>query len=168
MDDTIALTLKFMANSIYQEIMVKTPQVKPPSIADYKFYKKRVFNMTKEMLKGEYPNDYIKDAHMHYVDVLIEYMKDQDRTDILQKDYEKCDILDKDVLLNDKPFDISESSKVIMKDVEHNRGPLDGFVVTKKVIIKEQPSMPLIRDVNIKTDEHKIKGIKLKHSISAD
>lgn len=168
MDDTTALTLKFMANSIYQEIFDKKAQVSRPSKEDYKFYKKRVFNMTKEMLKGDYPNENIKRVHMHYVDILIDYMKDQDRTDIIQKDYTKCDVLNKEIISNDKPFDISESAKFMMKEVENTKTTLDGFVLTKKVIIKEPQPIPIIKDINIKTDEHKIKGIKLKHTILVD
>ena len=167
MDNTTALTLKFMANNIYQEIMEQTIQVKRPSSEDYSFYKKRVLNMTKEMLKGQYPNENIKEEHMHYVDTLIEYMKVQDRADILQNDYIDCNVLTKDILSNAASFDISETAKGMMKDIEPIKGPLDGFVVTKKVIIKEQPPLPTIRAINIKSEEHKTKGIK-KHASSAD
>lgn len=167
MDETTAMTLKFMANSIYQEIVGQTAQVKRPSREDYKFYKKRVFNMTKEMLKGQYPNENIKEEHMHYVDILIEYMKVQDRSDILQKDYIECGVLEKENHSNDDAFDISESAKCMMKEADVAGGPLDGFVVTKKIIIKEQQPLPIIRTVNIKTEEHKTKGIK-KYSSSVD
>ena len=167
MDETTAITLKFMANSLYQEIIGQTAQIKRPTREDYKFYKKRVFNMTKEMLKGQYPNENIKEEHMHYVDVLIEYMKVQDRTDILQKDYVECSALEKNIHPGDLVFDISESAKGMMKENDVIGGPLDGFVVTKKIIIKEQQPLPIIRVVNIKTEEHKTKGIK-KHASHDD
>ena len=86
--DTNEVTLKFLANGVYQEVMKdKNSKQTKPSKEDYKFYKKRVFSLHKEMLKGKYPTDNLKRIHMNYVNELIDYMKVIDRAEILQQEH---------------------------------------------------------------------------------
>ena len=57
-------------------------------------------------------------------------------------------------------FNLDDSNKLIMqeKDVSNN---LDDFVI-KKCKIKEKKELPLIKKLDIKTEQHKIKGLKSK------
>ena len=163
--NTTEVTLKFLANNVYQEMMEHRIAVVRPSTEDCSFYNKRVLNMIKDMLRGKYPTDDIKKEHLHYIDTLIEYMKIQDRSDIIQKEYAKQVSFSKYEQSNeDKPmFDISTIDINMVNIISEPKQPtLDNFVLTKKVIIKETPDHPIIKDIDIKTESHKTKGIKQK------
>ena len=121
--------------------------------------------MIKDMLRGKYPTDDIKKEHLHYIDTLIEYMKIQERSDIIQKEYAKQVSFSKyEQSSNDNPlFDISTIDINMVNIMSEQIQPtLDNFVLTKKVIIKEVPDHPVIKDIDIKTESHKTKGIKQK------
>lgn len=162
--NTTEITLKFLANSVYQEMMEQRIAPERPSRDDYLFYNERVLNMMKEMLDGKYPNNDIKKDHLNYVDTLIEYMKLHDRTDILQKEYSKQVSFSKYEQHDDvyKEFDMSTTDKCMMNIIDHKQPTLDDFVLTKKVVIKEPVNPPTIREIDIKTESHKTKGLTQK------
>ena len=86
--DINALTLKYMANSLYKEEYIDKPL---PSNEDYKFYKQRILNLTKNMLKKKYPNERLKKIHLEYVNELIEFLKFEDLNDLIQEEYNEID-----------------------------------------------------------------------------
>ena len=157
--NTTELTLKFLANKVYQEVMEQKIAVDRPNNEDYLFYNKRLIDMFADMIDGKFPNDDIKKEHMYYVDTLIEYMKLHDRSDILQADHIKRVSFSK---YEDSKFDISGADMCMLNVCETKQPTLDDFVITKKVIIKETIHPPIIRVVDIKTESHKTKGIKQK------
>ena len=121
--------------------------------------------MIKDMLRGKYPNDDIKKEHLNYIDTLIEYMKIQDRSDIIQQEYAKHVSFSKyEQSSEDKPMlDISTININMLNVINEPKQPtLDNFVLTKKVVIKEVPDHPVIKNIDIKTESHKTKGIKQK------
>ena len=60
--------------------------------SDKKFYRKRIYNLTKELLlsKEEPPNLFpdVKRAFDHFVNTCVQYFKSIDNNDIIQADYE--------------------------------------------------------------------------------
>jgi len=172
--DANEVTLRFLASNVYQEVMEKKEKKNKPTKEDYKFYKKRVFSLHKQMLKGKYPSDTLKRAHMAYVGELIDYMKVNDRAELLQKDFEKIstdvngstNASDKvESLTNLSPIAESCTMKAdmgIMKQVEGKEGSLDDFVERKTVRMTQPPPPPRKKNLDIKTAEHKVKGLKKK------
>jgi hypothetical protein len=157
------VTLRFLANSVYQDVMEKKNNVREPTKNDYKFYRKRAFAMVKDMMRGKYPSDHLKDVHMKYVNELINHMKVQDTTDILQKDYppkleEVKEHADSE-LSNDL---LEEANKLIMKYLEADGPTMDDFVTKKIIKMKAPTPPPTRREANISTEEHKTKGLKKK------
>lgn len=59
---------------------------------DKKFYKKRIINETKKMLKNEFDNEILKDSFNKFIFSLINYFKFQDKIDILQDEYKELNI----------------------------------------------------------------------------
>ncbi|MAV57188.1 MAG: hypothetical protein CMI79_06695 [Candidatus Pelagibacter sp.] len=166
--NTNEVTLRFLANNVYQEVMEKKDEKNKPTQEDYKFYKKRLYSLHKQMLKGNYPTDNLKHAHMLYVSELIEYMKVTDRADLLQKDFEKSTTnknIQYDAGINLSPIAESCTKKAdmgIMKQIEGKEGSLDDFVERKTVRMLRPPPPPRKKNLDIKTDEHKVKGLKKK------
>lgn len=153
--DINALTIKYMANSLYKEEYMDKPL---PTKEDYKFYKQRILNLTKNMLKKKYPNERLKKIHMEYVNELIEFLKFKDLNDLIQEEYDEIEEDNNYNLKNN--FNLDDSNKLIMQEKEEINN-LDNFVI-KKCKIKEKKELPLIKKLDIKTEQHKIKGLKSK------
>lgn len=161
------VTLRFLANSVYQDVMEKKSIVTEPSKNDYKFYRKRAFAMTKDMMRGKYPSEHLKIVHMKYVNELINYMKVQDTTDILQKDYPPGTEKEfKEYMESETSEDVLENAnKLIMKELDNNESSMDNFVTKKIIKVKKPPPpAPARREANISTADHKTKGLNQKKS----
>lgn len=162
------VTLRFLANSVYQDVMEKKDVVSEPTKADYKFYRKRAFAMVKEMMRGKYQSDHLKELHMKYVNELIVHMKVQDTTDILQSDYPpkisaKTEVNDDDDNESTSSGEIVEqANKLMMKETEADLSTMDDFVTKKIIRVKIPTPPPTRREANISTLEHKTKGLKKK------
>jgi hypothetical protein len=148
-----------MSNNIYKNALVEnTDTIETPTREDYNFYRKRVLHMIKDMFKGKYPNEHLKQIHMDYTNVLIEHLKMQDITDIIQKEHQespnKTDI--KPPL---QPFDLSDTNKCMYQDNVPKTVTLDNFVTSTSSTELKASHLPSKRIVNIKTEEHKTKGI---------
>lgn len=158
------VTLRFLANSVYQDVIEKKTGATKPSKNDYKFYRKRAFAMMKDMMRGNYPSEHLKTVHMNYVNELINYMKVQDTTDILQKDYPTQIEKEFKEMMEIETFSdiVEDANKLIMKDLENNGSTIDDFVTKKIIKVKEPPAAPTRREANISTSDHKTKGLKKK------
>jgi len=166
--DTNKITMMFLAKQTYNENIkqMKTERAKQYK-KDVKFYKKRIYDMMKKLMHNEYPNERIKALHEEYVNAIIHHLKTEDRTDILQKEYIEQN---NDISLNDIPdftdipnmsmnATIDEANECMMKKKIEPIATLDNFVNVKRVTV-EQPEFPKRKNINIKTKEHRIKGIK--------
>ncbi len=160
------VTLRFLANSVYQDVMEKKTVTKEPTKSDYKFYRKRAFALVKDMMKGKYPSDHLKEVHMKYVNELIIYMKVQDTTDIFQSDYPpkspKNVEESKDDESNNSGEIMNEANKLMMKELDAELPTMDDYVTKKIIKVKEPTPPPTRREANINTIEHKTKGLKKK------
>ena len=123
---------------------------------DKRFYRKRVFNLTKELLSGEEPQDIfpdIKQAFDNYMRHCISYFKAIDCSDIMQEEYNESELLQNDInkLQND-------TNKLIMRSKPNN---LDNFITR---VVKNEPKivMPQQKDVNLRDPSLKIKGVERK------
>ena len=88
--DTKQASLLYLTNPLYQQIIKQQKENKATtSKSDIKFYRKRITSLTKDMLKGDIPdNIYIKHIYETYVNELIKYFKMIDTRDIIQKQYD--------------------------------------------------------------------------------
>ena len=59
------------------------PQKGQNKKSDIKFYRKRILDLTRNMFKGEYPDNNLKTVFFSYVDSLIEYLITIDERDII-------------------------------------------------------------------------------------
>lgn len=171
--DTNKVTLMYLANSVYQEEAAKAEKVSDKERKEEeKFYRKRVFSMMKSMLKGKYESDSLKEAHKVYVSTIIEHIKCQDRYELLQSEYPpktSKNISNKNtnhtIGLETIPeeADLSEADALLMTNKSSEKQPtLDDFVEIRKMKVKKEYSPPRRRNVNIKTEAHRTKGLRSK------
>ena len=55
--------------------------------ADVKFYKKRIIQLTKDMMKGEHITNSVNKSYNEYMKSCVAYLKFLDTKDILQEEY---------------------------------------------------------------------------------
>ena len=137
---------------------------------DKRFYKKRIFDLTKKLLNNEKPETMYPDvgsAFDSYARVCIEYFKVLDKSDIIQEDYAGIE----DDWLNNSPADPSynalEESMVIMRSIKINEpNALEKLVKRTTSKLEKKAIIPLQKDINLKDPNLKNKGICKKNNIN--
>jgi len=169
--DIFDLNLEYLLNKeqynkyLNDKIPVNNKRVRK----DKKFYKRRVFELTKQLLNKEMPDRVTSQVILtfdKYFNESIEYFKILDRTDIIQEEYVGCDLEiegqdleslysqdccgnwnNSDILLTTRSFDLPK------------KGTLDNFVTVKNIKIKKE-IIPLKKEINLKDPILKNKGCK--------
>ena len=169
-----SITLEFFANNgLYSKYLHKTTVENSISQSDKKFYKRRIINETKQMLKEEFDNENLRDIFNKYIFSLISHFKLSDTHDFFQKEFTERNS-DVDISCNPLNPLIDESNKdtSIPKHSQYNPDELlfkkdnktltmDKFV-NKKSKQKEKPNMPFKKNINLREPELKMKGIQKK------
>ena len=162
--DAKIASLTYLTNPHYQQVMKhQTQNTVHNNKSDIKFYRKRITALTKDMLKGDIPdNSYIKTIYESYVNGLIKYFKMVDTSDIIQQQYAN-EVGANEVGANE----VGTSTKELTIDNTMMRkhtgiSTLDNFVIKQHNDSKETRIIPLIIDVDLKEPSLKKKGVKEK------
>jgi len=165
------ITLKCLMNSKYLKTNT-TVSHKSVNKKDRKFYKRRIFDLTKQLLNNEKPERMYPDvtsAFDMYANTCIEYFKILDKTDIIQEDYDKIlTMVDIDAK-NDIPIENNqeEINKLLMRSIKITEpNALEKMVKrTSTQIAKKSPIIPIQKDINLQDPVLKNKGIRKKNNI---
>jgi hypothetical protein len=127
---------------------------------DKKFYKKRILSITKELFyKTNYPQS-IKNLHNSYISQIVEYFQICDKEDILQEEYDGME--DTDGLPNiDNDLSIDDANKGLFNNIS-KENTIDEFVTIKQINITPV-HIPKQKNIDLKTPEFKMKGVKQKN-----
>tara|TARA_B100000902_G_C27321155_1_gene924599 strand:- start:4845 stop:5432 length:588 start_codon:yes stop_codon:yes gene_type:complete len=131
---------------------------------EIKFYRKRISNFTKKMLREEVEwndiNSNIKDSYYDYVNLLIEYFKINDRCDELQEEFSYLnkdnDNDDNNVINNIKIENINE---IILKN-KISSSTMDNFVLKTGNRKEDDIKYPQEKTINLTAKHLRIKGIE--------
>jgi hypothetical protein len=159
----------------YDKYNIKKNKPKQISKVDRRFYKKRIINETRKMLRNDFDNIALKGIFTEYIISLIDYFKIVDKRDILQQHY-VSDLVDTsnttyyDDLLDDILGDCSGNStnntmnpnELLFKTLnETKKVTLDHFVL-KTTPFKEPIVYPEHKEINLNDISLKTKGIRPK------
>jgi hypothetical protein len=158
------LTLDLLLNKDIK----KKRQSKKENKEEIKFYRKRTYNLFKEIINGNTPEDLspdVKYAYDNFVNSTINYFKTKDRNDIIQSEYK--DFIethnDNDVI-TDVTSNLSsnvEADKLLMRSIKINTSTLDKYVLkSNQKNRKNEIIMPHQKEINLNDPELKNKGIK--------
>ena len=152
---------------------------------DKKFYRRRVLNLTRELLLAKKEGNNTSDipnimettitpdllaAFNNYVKACIQNFKTIDKNDIIQEDYKGIDmnilndlkILDiPETLESEVENNATENDKLIMRTIKE-KSNLDNFVKIKYKKPQEDIIIPKIREINLTDPNLRNKGIKKK------
>ena len=129
------ITLDCLLNKAQYEKYIQRNTKKSINNNDKKFYRKRICNMTKELLKedGELIPPDLKYVFDNYIKLCVNYFKVLDRSDTIQEDYKEIsDTVESTCVTNQE---IAQSNSLLMRSVKVDTG-LDNFVTVK--IMKKQ------------------------------
>jgi len=139
----------------------------------YKFYKKRVLAMTKNLYKKQYDPSFqhigvstnVQESFDQYIGSLFEYFTIEDFNDIIQDDLKESMPTQKQSkpLEGDTNFDLLKCNQDIM--IQPNKkgfGTLGSFVITKKQKEKDTIPLPRKKVVELYNDKLKKKGVRKK------
>lgn len=152
------ITLECLLNPLLQN-KLKQINNSTNTLEDINFYKKRIYQVTKEMLKGDYPNNELKLSFLSYTEDLIYYFKQLDAKDFYQKDY-----LDISLNKNRKYTDISYNLDDLLINRQEPKNNLNNFV-NRLTTIHEEKIIPHKKIVNIKDPSLRTKGVKKNNII---
>lgn len=147
---------------------------KPNNKKERKFYRKRILQLTKDILMNEPPTTLSSDIQLifdSYANLCIQYFKMLDKTDLLQNEYNDMMISEGDVNMVTETYnsigntEIPESVNQLMMRTIKIDNTLDNFV--KKTILKKEKVIPLPvqKEINLKDPSLRIKGIRKKKNI---
>lgn len=143
---------------------IKKGNLKKVNKEEIKFYRKRTYNLFKEIINGNTPEDLLPDvkyAYDNFVNSTINYFKTKDRNDIIQSEYKDFVEIHNDVVADISSNSISnvDADKLLMRSIKFNIPTLDKYVLKSKTK-KDEIVMPQQKEINLTDPEFKNKGIK--------
>ena len=152
------------------------PHINTNNKKDKRFYKKRIYDLTKQLLSNEQPPTLFPDVRNtfdNYIKTCISYFKVIDTSDIIQEDYDNLfGPINNATSVNnvagvDNMDNIDEINKLMMRSIKiMEPNALEKLVkrtITKKEI---EPIIPQQKDINLKDPILKNKGIRKKKNIT--
>ncbi len=164
------ITLDFLINKEYQNYLLKNKNlcqsINNINKKDQKFYKKRIYNLTRLLLtdsEENIPSD-IKYAFNNYMKLCINNFKVIDNNDIIQEDYknitqdllnELVDEIDENNIKKEK----EESDKLLMRKINTSDYSLDKFIKRKMIKVPDEMFIPKQKEINLQDPILRNKGI---------
>lgn len=131
---------------------------------EIKFYKKRIYNLFKEIITGNSPNDLLPDVKYAYSNFLTEsirYFKITDNNDIIQSEYKDMDFPPEiGCNVNDISGNVVDADKLLMRSIKIDVPTLDKYVTRIRTKKEEKIILPKKKDINLNDPELKNKGLK--------
>ena len=165
-NDINKLTLEYLINPAhYNKYYKNNKEIDEELINDKIFYRKRIINCIKQMLKGNFADKVLEDNFNIYVKTIIIHLKEIDTKDILQASYEDFsnNLIEKDNL-NIKEMipenNLQNSNILLYKEINH-KNTIDKFV-KHKIDQKELYNLPEKRNINLRDPKLKKKGLAKK------
>ena len=130
---------------------------------DIAFYRKRILNTTKELLRKNSVNSTVDSSFIEYCSELIKYFKFKDKKDVLQEEYK--DLKEKKQTKVDHNFNLSDKDKIMSNETKKTIRTIKDCIPLKvKTKPKQKRKYPKKKNVNIKDEKFRIKGLEKEKS----
>ena len=147
-----ATELEFLMNPILYKKYVNKEM--PTSKEEFKFYRRRILQITRNMFKDNMYPPSLRNAFEEYIKIAIVHLKIEDKKDILQEEYEHLEI---EQTVPDCSLNIEEATRKIFNNpVKSMR---DFVNITRTV---ETSTLPERKKIELKDPKLKMKGVRKK------
>lgn len=171
------ITLDCLVNKEVFEKMHECKKQKIVNKKEKKFYRKRILNLTRELLlkKDDNYNEINPDIKLsfdNFIKTCIQYFKVIDNNDIIQEEYKNffTDYDEHNNTVNstlpDNNYN-SEKDCLFMRSIKIKNG-LDKFVKITSTKKEEEIILPKLKEINLQDPNLRIKGILKKENIGID
>ncbi len=165
------LTIDCLVNKEMINSHINKKQTNKELREEIKFYKKRTYNLFKELISGNTPEDLLPDvkyAYDNFVKSTIHYFKTIDNNDIIQAEYDGFESTSVEPV-----YDLSENTtlrsveadKLLMRSVKVDLPPTLDKYITKTIIQKKEAEtiFPKQKEINLLDPKFQTKGLKEKN-----
>jgi hypothetical protein len=124
---------------------------------DLKFYRKRIFALTKDYLKGKKREGDLDKIFQKYATACIEYFKFIDKSEIIQASYKdmnqkkKTTIINKDAVIKSNEIMMNKKKPPAPRITDHIKIKSTKTKTNKKLVI------PRVKNINLKNERFKNK-----------
>jgi hypothetical protein len=169
------VTLDCLLNKEMFSKHIKTQKSISINKEERRFYKKRIFNLFKQIISKEEPTDLLPDvkyAYDNFINSTIHYFKTIDNNDFCQEEYKDLDetthgVPDIPIFVDD--IKEEDANKLLMRSIKVNTtNNLDNFIKKKKTTTncQEEIILPIQKVCKLDDPELKNKGICKKKNIT--
>lgn len=164
------ITLDCLLNKKMYNTQIKKQKTKQINHEERKFYRKRIYNLFKDMISENSPDNLLLDvkyAYENYINATINYFKIIDSNDIIQgeHDYETNEYLEtnRDLEKDSSHNSLESADAILMRSIKMEIPTLDKYIKrTKTKPLNDQPRLiiPKQKEINLNDPQLKNKGIK--------
>jgi hypothetical protein len=162
------ITLDCLLNKETMSKHVMKQREKQINKEELNFYRKRIYNLFKEIISNKQPSDMppdVKYAYDTFIKASIHYFKVADNNDLLQEEYKDVEFPLHECSEEYAEHAINivannEADKLLMRSVKMDLPTLDKYVKRTSVKKNNNVILPKSREVNIMVPEFKNKGLK--------
>ena len=170
------VTLDCLLNKQMYNSQIKSKRSKQINKEERKFYRKRSFNLFKELINGNEPENLspdVKYAYDNFINTTVQYFKTIDNNDIIQSEYKDImfsldnssnDFIDSSANLKTENFKTEnlDADLLLTRSIKLEVPTLDKYVTRIRTKKKEEIIMPKQKDINLNDPQLKNKGINFK------
>ena len=162
------VTLDCLLNKQMYNSQIKSKKSKQINKEERKFYRKRSFNLFKELINGNEPENLspdIKYAYDNFINTTIQYFKTIDNNDIIQSEYKDVifsldnssnSLIDSSANLK---TEILDADLLLTRSIKLEVPTLDKYVTRIRTKKKGEIIMPKQKEINLNDPQLKNKGI---------
>ena len=153
------IDLQYLTNPDKLTKLMQKKDLQQISRNDLDFYKKRIFQLTKDMLRGEKINTKVNKAFVNYAQICIDHFKFMDKMELIQNDYKDI----KSPVNKKKTFNMKNSNSMMLRKKKPYRPKITDNIKIKSTRINTPPVIPKTRNFNLKDPKFREKGLKKKN-----
>ena len=159
------LNLLYLTNQTFQQRYNKLNEKESNDLIniDIEFYRKRIFHLTKELLRGKKINTSIDNSFRNFANICIAHFKFEDTKEMYKKQYNdmQCIVEKK----SDISFNQMEANKFMMKSekpAEHKT--IKDFLNVRTTYKEKRRKIPIPKrkKVDLKNEKFRTKGLGVK------
>ena len=153
------IDLQYLTNPDQLTKLMQKKNLQQISRNDLDFYKKRIFQLTKDMLRGEKINTKVNKAFVNYAQICIDHFKFMDKMELIQNDYKDI----KSPVNKKNTFNMKNSNDMMLRKKKPHRPKITDNIKIKSTRINTPPVIPKTRNFNLKDPRFREKGLKKKN-----